>query len=184
MLDENSLRQYLSLENLLEDLIDCMNTAELARRNFRKIARVSGLILQQPPGSKDVSRRELQSSSTLLYEVLHRYDPDNLLLRQSEREILEKQLEFTRLNQVIRDLATRPYFLVETEHLTPMAFPLWADRLQSTLVAGDAATRLAEMLTELNHAVAGTKPPPPVQPEEAPKKRQYELKPVRRRHGS
>ena len=85
---------------------------------------------------------------------------------------------------MIRDLATRPYFLVETEHLTPMAFPLWADRLQSTLVAGDAATRLAEMLTELNHAVAGTKPPPPVQPDEAPKKRHYELKPVRRRHGS
>ena len=184
VLDEEALRRYLSPENLLEDLIDCMNTAELARRNFREIARVSGLILQQPPGSKDASRRELQSSSTLLYEVLHRYDPDNLLLRQSEREILEKQLEFTRLNQVIRDLATRPYFLVETEHLTPMAFPLWADRLQSTLVATDAATRLAEMLNELNHAVAGTQPPPEDLRDAAPKKkRQYELKPVRRRHG-
>ncbi len=42
--------------------------------------------------------------------------------------------------------------LVETEHLTPMAFPLWASRLQSTLIAADAATRLAEMLDELNAA--------------------------------
>lgn len=155
VLDEKTLRRHLSAENLLDDLVACMNTAELARRNFREIARVSGLILQQPPGRQDRSRRELQSSSTLLYEVLQRYDADNMLLRQSEREILEKQLEFTRLNQVIRDLAARPFHLVETEHLTPMAFPLWADRLQSTLVAADAATRLAEMLDELNVAAGG-----------------------------
>lgn len=151
-LDEKSLRRHLSAEDLLQDLIACMNTAELARRNFREIARVSGLILQQPPGRQDRSRRELQSSATLLYEVLQRYDSDNMLLRQSEREILEKQLEFTRLNQVIHDLAGRPMHLVETEHLTPMAFPLWASRLQSTLIAADAATRLAEMLDELNAA--------------------------------
>lgn len=152
VLDEETLRRHLSPEHLLEDLIACMNTAELARRNFREIARVSGLILQQPPGRQDRSRRELQSSATLLYEVLQRYDPENLLLHQSEREILEKQLEFTRLHQVICELTKKPFHLIETERLTPMAFPLWADRLQSTLVATDAATRLAEMLDELNSA--------------------------------
>jgi ATP-dependent Lhr-like helicase len=151
-LDEGSLRRWLSAANLLDDLIACMNTAELARRNFREIARVSGLILQPPPGRQDPTRRELQSSATLLYEVLQRYDAENLLLRQSEREILEKQLEFTRLNRVIHDLAKRPFHLLETPHLTPMAFPLWADRLQSTLVATDAAARLSEMLAELNLA--------------------------------
>ncbi|MEO5914677.1 MAG: ligase-associated DNA damage response DEXH box helicase [Luteolibacter sp.] len=158
VLDEKSLRRHLSPDDLLEDLVACMNTAELARRNFREIARVSGLILQQPPGRQDRSGRELQSSSTLLYEVLQRYDSDNLLLQQSEREILEKQLEFTRLNEVIHDLASRPFHLVETEHLTPMAFPLWADRLQSTHVAPDAATRLAAMLDELNRAAGAEKP--------------------------
>ncbi|MES2439574.1 MAG: ligase-associated DNA damage response DEXH box helicase [Verrucomicrobiota bacterium] len=159
VLDEPSLRRHLSPEGLLEDLVACMNTAELARRNFREIARVSGLILQPPPGRQDRSRRELQSSSTLLYEVLQRYDAENLLLKQSEREILEKQLEFTRLNQAIHDLEKRPYHLVETEHLTPMAFPLWADRLQSTHVAADAATRLANMLDELNRAARNETPP-------------------------
>ncbi len=187
LLDEKSLRRHLSPDDLLEDLIACMNTAELARRNFREIARISGLILQQPPGRQDRSRRELQSSATLLYEVLQRYDPDNLLLLQSEREILEKQLEFTRLNEVIHGLKNRPFHLVETEHLTPMAFPLWADRLQSTLVAADAATRLADMLDELNQAAGLGKTPRTVpHPEplpELPTKRTYELKPIRRRHG-
>ncbi|MEX1116588.1 MAG: ligase-associated DNA damage response DEXH box helicase, partial [Akkermansiaceae bacterium] len=104
ILDEESLRRYLSSENLLDDLIACINTAELARRQFREIARVSGLILQTPPGQKDRSQRELQSSASLLYEVLHRYDADNLLLVQSRREILEKQLELTRLANVIQRL--------------------------------------------------------------------------------
>lgn len=152
VLDEKSLRRHLSSENLLDDLVACMNTAELSRRNFREIARVSGLILQQPPGRQDRSRREVQISSTLLYEVLLRYDADNLLLKQSEREILEKQLEFTRLNEAVHDVEKRPFHLVETEHLTPMAFPLWTDRLQSTHVAADAANRLADMLDELNRA--------------------------------
>ncbi|RYD19275.1 MAG: DNA ligase-associated DEXH box helicase, partial [Verrucomicrobiaceae bacterium] len=153
-LDEESLRQHLSDDNLLDDLVACMNTAELARRQFREIARVSGLILQTPPGQKDRSQRELQTSATLLYEVLDRYDPDNLLLSQARREILEKQLELTRLTTVIRRLSASPMHLVETENLTPMAFPLWADRLSATLPAGDAATRLEAMLHKLNQAAA------------------------------
>jgi ATP-dependent Lhr-like helicase len=152
VLDEEELRGHLSGDDLLDDLIACMNTAELARRQFREIARVSGLILQSPPGQKDRSMRELQSSASLLFEVLHRYDPKNLLLLQSQREILEKQLELTRLTAAIRRLESMPMHLVETENLTPMAFPLWADRLSATLAPADAATRLEAMLHTLNQA--------------------------------
>jgi hypothetical protein len=35
-----------------------------------------------------------------------------------------------------------------------MGFPLWADRLSATLPAGDAASRLEQMLEELNRASA------------------------------
>jgi ATP-dependent helicase Lhr and Lhr-like helicase len=151
-LDEDSIRKNLSTDSLLEDLVDCMNTAELSRRQFREIARVSGLILQTPPGRPDRSQREIQSSASLLFEVLQRYDADNLLLLQSEREILEKQLEFTRLNTVIHSLSQRPIFTVETENLSPMAFPLWADRLQAIHLGPDAHTRLESMLVQLEKA--------------------------------
>lgn len=151
-LDEASLRGHLTTENLLEDIVACMNTAELARRQFREIARVSGLILQSPPGQKDRSLRDVQISASLLFEVLDRYDPENLLLAQSRREILEKQLELTRLTAVIRRLQGAPLHLVATQNLTPMAFPLWADRLSATLSPNDAATRLEAMLHQLNQA--------------------------------
>jgi len=149
---EETLRNLLSPENLLADLLECMNTAELARRQFREIARVSGLILQPMPGRQTTSQRELQSSATLLYEVLQRYDPENLLLAQSEREILERQLELTRLTASLRKIEKQPFHLQETEKLTPFAFPLWAERLQATHIGADAATRLEAMLNELNRA--------------------------------
>jgi len=149
-LSESIIRLNLSINNLLEDLIACLNTAELARRQFREIARVAGLILQNFPGRTNRSQREIQSSSRLLFEVLERYDPDNLLLLQSQREILEKQLEYSRLRDSLEDLQQRQIHLIETKNLTPMAFPLWADRLSATLPAGDAATRLEQMLENLN----------------------------------
>jgi len=154
LLSEEVIRRNLSLENLLDDLVACLNTAELARRQFREVARVAGLVLQPLPGRQQRGQRELQASSRLLFEVLERYDPGNLLLLQSQREILEKQLEFGRLRDALADLARRPIRLVETERLTPMAFPLWADRLSALLPAGDAASRLEQMLADLNRAAA------------------------------
>jgi len=152
-LDEALLRRALAPDGLLDDLLECLNAAGLARKQFREIARVSGLVLPQPPGRAANPARELQSSARLLYEVLERYDPENLFIAQSRREILEKQLELTRLRRVLDDIAARPLRLIETDRLTPMAFPLWADRLSATLPAGDAATRLGAMLAELNRVV-------------------------------
>jgi len=149
-LDESLLRRALSPENLLDDLSTCLNTAGLARRQFREIARVSGLVPPQPPGRGAKTQRELQSSANLLYEVLGRYDPENLLLAQSRQEILEKQLELNRLRRVLEELADHPLRLIGTERLTPMAFPLWAERLNGILPACDATTRLEIMLMELN----------------------------------
>lgn len=153
-LSEDIIRLNLTIENLFEDIVACMNTAELARRQFREVARVAGLILQLPPGRQQRSQREIQSSARLLFEVLDRYDSENLLLIQSRREILEKQLEMSRLKESLLEIERKSIRLIETKHLTPLAFPLWADRLQSTLHAGDAASRLEAMLTELNEALS------------------------------
>ncbi len=151
-LSEEYVALALTAENFYEDLIECMNSAELARRQFREIARVSGLVLQPPPNQRDRGQRDLQVSSSLLFEVLNRYDPENLLLVQAQREILEKQLEMTRLSEIIKRCEAMPKALIETEHLTPFAFPLWAERLTALMPAGDAESRLEAMLRELTRA--------------------------------
>ncbi|MBK1827948.1 ligase-associated DNA damage response DEXH box helicase [Haloferula rosea] len=147
-LDEARLREILRPEQLLDDLLKCLNTHELARRKFREVARVAGLIQQSQPGKRK-GMRNIQTSASLLYEVFTRYDPDNLLLDQSKREILEGQLEFTRMQEVLSAMADKSYRLIELERLTPMAFPLWAERLHSTISTKDALTLMEEMLAEL-----------------------------------
>jgi len=149
--DDRTWRALLSAEHLTDDLKACMNTAELAKRQFRGIARVAGLIMQGFPGNPKTTK-SLQISSGLLYDVFTKYDPGNLLLEQAQREILEQQLELTRLTATLTALETRSLVRIFTKHLTPMAFPLWADQLSSSLTTENFASRLEKMLAELEQA--------------------------------
>ncbi|MEM1083060.1 MAG: ligase-associated DNA damage response DEXH box helicase [Verrucomicrobiota bacterium] len=149
-LDEARLREILRPEALLDDLLACLNTHELARRKFREVARVAGLIQQSQPG-RQKALRHVQTSASLLYEVFTRYDPDNLLLDQSKREILEGQLEFSRMRETLEAITEKPIRLIELDRLSPMAFPLWAERLRSVISTKDALTLMEEMLAELEH---------------------------------
>jgi ATP-dependent Lhr-like helicase len=85
-----------------------------------------------------------------LFEVFGRYDPENLLLDQSRREMLEGSLDLERLRSVLHDIANKPMRLIELKRLTPMAFPLWAERLNFVISTQDAASVLEEMLIALN----------------------------------
>jgi ATP-dependent Lhr-like helicase len=146
--EEDAWRDLLTTQNLLPDLLACLNATELARRQFRDIARVAGLVVENYPGQRKTGR-ELQTSASLLYDVFRNYDPENLLLAQAQREILEKQLEFTRLRDVLCALQNRPLTIIKTPRLTPFAFPLWTDRLQANSTGRDFANRLEAMLTSL-----------------------------------
>jgi ATP-dependent Lhr-like helicase len=149
--DEKMWRELLSTDHLTEDLMACMNTAELAKRQFRGIARVAGLVMQGFPGNPKTTK-SLQVSSGLLFDVFTKYDPGNLLLGQAQREILEQQLELTRLQATLESLRGRTLVQICTKHLTPMAFPLWADMLSSSLTTENLASRLEKMLNELEQA--------------------------------
>jgi ATP-dependent Lhr-like helicase len=138
-------------DRLMDDLLGCLNTAELGRHQFREVARVAGLIIQGFPG-QEKTLRSLQTSSGLLYDVLARYDPQNLLLQQAQREVLERQLEYSRLEETLRGMQQRRLCFRPCPRLTPMAFPLWADSISTHLSTEDFATRLGRMLDELETA--------------------------------
>jgi len=150
--DADAWRALLSPDHLLDDLFGCLNTAELGRHQFREVARVAGLVLQGFPGSPKTTRA-LQVSSGLLYDVFAKYDPDNLLLAQAQREVLERQLEFSRLQATLAALQKKQLILQPCDRLSPMAFPLWADGISSHLSTEDFATRLERMLAALEGAV-------------------------------
>ncbi|HAO95360.1 MAG TPA: hypothetical protein DCQ96_04820 [Verrucomicrobiales bacterium] len=154
-LNEQSLRQAASSANLLPDLLSCLNTHELARATFREVARVAGLIQQMQPGNRR-GMKTLQTSSGLLFEVFERYDPGNLLLEQARREVLEGSLELARLREALQSIESKPLRLIEMDRLSPLAFPLWAERLNFVISSEDASSMIEEMLKDLEAKAAQT----------------------------
>ena len=148
-LDEGTLREMLSPENLLDDLRESLNLGELARRQFREIARVAGLLPPSLPGRAPRSMRQLQASSGLLFDVLQRFDPGHLLLAQAEREVFSAQLEVRRLEHTLADCAAREVRLIELPSLGPLSFPLWAEGLRGQLSNEDWKTRVQRAALQL-----------------------------------
>ncbi len=153
-LDIDQLKSLLSPEHLPRDLLQGINESELARRQFRDIARVAGLVFQGYPGSGKTTR-QIQASSGLLYDVLKKYDAGNLLLAQSLTEVLEHQIEHLRLQQCLQRIAGQEIMLREPARLTPLAFPLWAERLRGQIISSEKwQDRVQRMVTQLER-VAG-----------------------------
>ena len=154
-LSTDDWRNILSRENLVEDLLACLNKTELARRQFRDIARVAGLIFQGYPG-QNKSARQLQASSELFYDVLTEFDPGNLLIDQARREVLEQQLEVNRLLVALDRLAGQTIVIQKPDRLTPLSFPLWAEHLREQHVSSESwQERVMRMAVRLEEAAGG-----------------------------
>ncbi|GAB4434812.1 MAG: ligase-associated DNA damage response DEXH box helicase [Chloroflexi bacterium OHK40] len=147
----DDLRAALAPAGLIDDILAALNAAELARRQFREVARVAGLLVTGGPGERR-SARQLQASSNLFYDVFQKYDPDNLLLHQARREVLERQLEQGRLATALERIAAGPLTLVETPGPTPLAFPLLVDRLRERVSSEQLADRVLKLQLQLERA--------------------------------
>jgi len=139
-------------EGLADDLLASLNAAEMAKRSFREIARVAGLVHPGYPGQGKTAK-QLQASSNLFYQVFAEYDPGNLLLHQARREVLEKQLEESRLRAALERLGRSRLLVEEPAKPTPLAFPLLVDRMRASLSSEKLADRVRKMQMELESAV-------------------------------
>ena len=123
---EQDWRRFLDPQNLSKDLEQAIHTVEMDRRQFRDVARIAGLIHQGFPGARKPTR-QLQVSSELLFEVFRSYDPQNLLLKQTRREVLSSALDWNRMERALQQISHQQWSIVDLQHLSPFAFPLWAE---------------------------------------------------------
>ena len=140
-----------STDNLLVDMLASLNAAELSKRQFREIARVAGLVFQGYPGQPKTNK-QVQATSGLIYEVFARWDPRNPLLGQAEREVLERQLEFSRLADALRRIVATPILLRQTHKPSPFAFPIMVGRFREKLTSEKLADRVRRMQLEYDRA--------------------------------
>ena len=140
-----------SSKNLAADINSTINGVEIARRQFRDIARISGLIFQGFPGKRKKDRH-LQSSAQLIFNVFTDYEPDSLLYQQTYDEVMTFQLEEARLREVLEKIRNQHIVISRPEKATPFAFPIMIDRLREKLTSEKLIDRIGKMKLELEKA--------------------------------
>nr|WP_186992312.1 ligase-associated DNA damage response DEXH box helicase [Constantimarinum furrinae] len=137
-----------SSEYLFDDLQKSLNATELARRKFRDIAVISGLVFQGYP-NRIVKTKHLQSNSQLLFDVFRDYEPENLLYLQSFRETFEHQLEEGRLRIALNRIMKQEIIWKKCKKPTPFSFPIITDRLREKLSSEKLKDRISRMKLQL-----------------------------------
>jgi ATP-dependent Lhr-like helicase len=136
--------ELFSGERLEADLRETANVEELARRAFRGIARVSGLVFPGYPGAQK-SLRQIQASASVLFDVFREHEPDNLLLREARREVLRTQLNADRLAAVMERLQQAELRCIELEKPSPLSFPLLVEQLSQRSSSLSVEERIARL---------------------------------------
>ncbi|MBC7535864.1 MAG: ligase-associated DNA damage response DEXH box helicase [Ferruginibacter sp.] len=147
-LDDANVYELFSEENLFDDIQKSVNASEMARRKFRDIAVVGGLIFQGMPGEY-VKQKHLQSSASLLFNVFSEYEPGNLLLRQAYNEVMEQQMDEPRLRNMLQRVQKSTIIITFPGRLTPFCFPIKVDSMRENMTSEKLEDRVRKMQEQL-----------------------------------
>ncbi|QRR03285.1 ligase-associated DNA damage response DEXH box helicase [Dyadobacter sandarakinus] len=140
-----------STKHLVDDIYQSVNATEMAKRKFREIASIAGLMFQGYPG-QNIKTRHLQASSSLLFNVMTKYESNNLLVGQAYQEVLTYQLEEVRMRNALNRIATQTIRIRQTEKPTPFSFPIMVDRLREQLTSEKLEDRVQKMIKQYSNA--------------------------------
>ncbi|MBU8882854.1 ligase-associated DNA damage response DEXH box helicase [Kaistella sp. DKR-2] len=146
-INESVLKNILSKENLIQDVLSSVNATEMARRKFRDIAVISGMVVQNYPGIQK-NNKSLQASSGLIFNVLEDYSPENLLLKQAYAEVFNQQIDEHRLMNAFKRIENSKIILKFANAFTPLSFPIKVDSLRQSLTSEDLDSRIMRLQKE------------------------------------
>jgi len=149
--DDCNVYELLSPDNILEDIQRSVNATEMAKRKFRDIAVIGGLIFQGYPGEHKKARH-LQASAGLLFNVFNEYEPNNVLIRQAYQEVFTQQMEELRLREMLDRIQHSNIVLTFPKRLTPFCFPIKVDSMRENLTSEKLVDRVKRMQQQLNAA--------------------------------
>jgi ATP-dependent Lhr-like helicase len=121
---------------------------EMAKRKFRDISVIGGLVFQGYPGEQKKARH-LQSSASLLFKVFSDYEPNNLLLRQAYQEVFDQQMEEVRLRNTLTRIINGKIVIRFPNRLTPFCFPIKVDSMRENMSSEQLEDRVRRMQQQL-----------------------------------
>ena len=118
----SSLEDLFAQDMLGDDLEEWLRESALMKRSFRQCAVISGLIERRFPG-KQKSGKQVTISTDLVYNVLHRHQPDHILLRAARDDAASGLLDLSRLATMLARV--RGHIVHKPlERVSPLAVPI------------------------------------------------------------
>ena len=146
--DDSNVYELFSAEDLIVDIQRSVNSTEMAKRKFRDIAVIGGLIFQGYPGEHKKTRH-LQASAGLLFNVFNEYDPGSVLIRQAYQEVFDQQMEEVRLREMLQRIQHSKIVITYPKRLTPFCFPIKVDSMRENLTSEKLEDRVRRMQKQL-----------------------------------
>ncbi|WP_371154800.1 ligase-associated DNA damage response DEXH box helicase [Jannaschia sp. 2305UL9-9] len=146
------IRPFLHQHDIRTALDRWLAGNAVMKRTFRNAAVIAGLIDRNYPGKRSTGR-QAAFSSDILYDTLHRYDPDHLMLKITEEEAMRGHIDFGRLELLMQTVGDR-IDQVKLDRVTPLAAPMFLER-GIVPIRGKAEGKLMQEEAEKLMAEAG-----------------------------
>ena len=128
-------------EGLRDGLETWLSGNAVMKRTFRASATIAGLIERNLPQSRK-SGRQTTFSSDILYDTLHKYDPNHLMLQITREEAMRGLVDFGRIEEMLNRTNGRVDH-VHLDRVSPLAAPLLLE-VGRVGVQGQAREKLME----------------------------------------
>ncbi len=132
------------MKKIIEQFPTFISLKEAGKSSFRQIAQIAGLVFTGFPG-KYKSHRQIQISTDLIFEVLLKYDPHHLLIKQTKNEIFKDKFPIEELLQVCDRLIGQQQVVQTLKKFSPFSLPLYMERLNGRVSSESIEQRILQI---------------------------------------
>ena len=128
-------------QGLRDGLDTWLSGNAVMKKTFRASATIAGLIERNSPQARKTGR-QATFSSDILYDTLHKYDPDHLMMQITREEAMRGLVDFGRIEEML-DRTQGRVDHVKLSRVSPLAAPLLLE-VGRVAVHGEGRERLME----------------------------------------
>ena len=117
-----SIKDIFKYKNFVNNIYHWLDDSSLFKRNFRKVAIISGLMDKGYPNQKKRFNQVLINSD-LIYKVLKKYEKDHILFKATIEESKRDLIELDRVENYIKKIKNK-IFINDLDRPSPLSIPL------------------------------------------------------------
>ena len=115
------IKSLLDYNSIKENIFEWLENSSIIKRNFRKVAIISGLLDRGYPNKKNFN--QLNFNSELIFAVLKKYEKDHILLKATYEESKRELAEIDRINNYLKKIQNNIIFK-NLKTPSPLSAPL------------------------------------------------------------